>query len=172
MLHSGIHATITGVLLAFVIPFENGTTDSKAYSLQNLLHKPVAFFILPIFALANTSIFLNAPISQIFSEKYTLGIALGLIIGKPFGIFLFTYLATILNFCQLPKGLNWRHILGIGSIAGIGFTMSVFITILAFKNETIANNAKLMVLIASLISGTIGFIILSKTLKRTSTIEQ
>lgn len=172
MLHSGIHATITGVLLAFVIPFENGTTDSKAYSLQNLLHKPVAFFILPIFALANTSIFFNAPISQIFSEKYTLGIALGLIIGKPFGIFLFTYLATILNFCQLPKGLNWRHILGIGSIAGIGFTMSVFITILAFKNETIANNAKLMVLIASLISGTIGCIILSKTLKRTSTIEQ
>ncbi len=172
MLHSGIHATITGVLLAFVIPFENGSTDSKAYSLQNLLHKPVSFFILPIFALANTSIFLNASISQIISENYTIGIALGLILGKPIGIFLFTYLATILKFCQLPKDLNWRHILGIGSIAGIGFTMSVFITILAFKNENIANNAKLMVLIASLISGTIGFIILSRTLKRTSIIEQ
>lgn len=172
MLHSGIHATITGVLLAFVIPFENGSTDSKAYSLQNLLHKPVSFFILPIFALANTSIFFNANISQIISEKYTLGIALGLIIGKPLGIILFTYLATLLKFCQLPKGLNWLHMLGIGCIAGIGFTMSVFITILAFKNETIANNAKLMVLIASLISGTIGFIILSRTLKRTSTIEQ
>jgi len=172
MLHSGIHATITGVLLAFVIPFEKGAKDSKAYSLQTLLHKPVSFFILPIFALANTSIFLNASISQIISENYTLGIALGLIIGKPLGIFLFTYLATLLKFCQLPKGLNWRHILGIGSIAGIGFTMSVFITILAFKNETIANNAKLMVLIASLISGTIGCIILSRTLKRTSTIEQ
>lgn len=172
MLHSGIHATITGVLLAFVIPFENGAKDSKAYSLQTLLHKPVSFFILPIFALANTSIFLNANISQIILENYTLGIALGLIIGKPLGIFLFTYLATVFKFCQLPKDLNWRHILGIGSIAGIGFTMSVFITILAFKNETIANNAKLMVLIASLISGVIGFIVLSKTLKRTSTIEQ
>jgi NhaA family Na+:H+ antiporter len=172
MLHSGIHATITGVLLAFVIPFENGSTDSKAYSLQTLLHKPVSFFILPIFALANTSIFFNANISQIFSENYTLGIALGLILGKPIGIFLFTYLATVLKLCQLPKDLNWRHIFGIGSIAGIGFTMSVFITILAFKNETVANNAKLMVLIASLISGSIGFIILSKTLKRTSTIEQ
>ena len=172
MLHSGIHATITGVLLAFVIPFENGAKDSKAYSLQNLLHKPVAFFILPIFALANTSIFLNASISQIISENYTIGIALGLILGKPIGIFLFTYLATVLKFCQLPKDLNWRHILGIGSIAGIGFTMSVFITILAFKNENIANNAKLMVLIASLISGAIGFIILSRTLKRTSIIEQ
>lgn len=171
MLHSGIHATITGVLLAFVIPFENGAKDSKAYSLQNLLHKPVAFFILPIFALANTSIFLNASISQIISENYTKGIALGLILGKPIGIFLFAYLATVLKFCQLPKDLNWRHILGIGSIAGIGFTVSVFITILAFKNETIANNAKLMVLIASLISGTIGLIVLSRTLKRTSTIE-
>ena len=172
MLHSGIHATITGVLLAFVIPFEKGAKDSKAYSLQTLLHKPVSFFILPIFALANTSIFLNANISQIISENYTLGIALGLIIGKPIGIFLFTYLATVFKFCQLPKDLNWRHIFGIGCIAGIGFTMSVFITILAFKNETVANNAKLMVLIASLISGVIGFIILSKTLKRTSTIEQ
>jgi len=97
---------------------------------------------------------------------------LGLIIGKSLGIFLFTFLITVFKFCQLPKGLNWSHILGIGSIAGIGFTMSVFITILAFKNETVANNAKLMVLIASLISGTIGFIILSMTLKRTSTIEQ
>jgi len=97
---------------------------------------------------------------------------LGLIIGKPLGIFLFTYLATLLKLCQLPKGLKWRHIFGIGSIAGIGFTMSVFITILAFKNETVANNAKLMVLIASLISGSIGCIILSKTLKRTSSIEQ
>ena len=172
MLHSGIHATITGVLLAFVIPFEKGAKDSKAYSLQTLLHKPVSFFILPVFALANTSIFFNANISQIFSENYTLGIALGLIIGKPIGIFLFTYLATVFKFCQLPKYLNWRHIFGIGSIAGIGFTMSVFITILAFKNETVANNAKLMVLIASLISGSIGFIILSRTLKRTSTIEQ
>jgi NhaA family Na+:H+ antiporter len=172
MLHSGIHATITGVLLAFVIPFEKGAKDSKAYSLQTLLHKPVSFFMLPIFALANTSIFLNASISEIISENYTLGIALGLIIGKPLGIFLFTYLATVFKFCQLPKGLKWRHIFGIGSIAGIGFTMSVFITILAFKNETFANNAKLMVLIASLISGVIGFIILSRTLKRTSTIEQ
>jgi NhaA family Na+:H+ antiporter len=172
MLHSGIHATITGVLLAFVIPFEKGAKDSKAYSLQTLLHKPVSFFILPIFALANTSIFLNANISQIISENYTIGIALGLILGKPIGIFLFIYLATVFKLCQLPKDLNWRHILGIGSIAGIGFTMSVFIAILAFKNETIANNAKLMVLIASLISGVIGFIILSKTLKRTSTIEQ
>jgi len=97
---------------------------------------------------------------------------LGLITGKPIGIFLFTYLATRLNFCQLPKDLKRRHIIGIGSIAGIGFTMSVFITILAFKNENIANNAKLMVLIASLISGTIGCIILNRTLRRTSTIEQ
>ena len=97
---------------------------------------------------------------------------MGLIIGKPIGIFLFTYLATVLKFCQLPKGLKWRHIFGIGCIAGIGFTMSVFITILAFKNETVANNAKLMVLIASLISGVIGCIILSRTLKRTATIEQ
>lgn len=171
MLHSGIHATITGVLLAFVTPFENGAKDSKAYSLQNLLHKPVSFFILPIFALANTSIFLNASFSQIISENYTIGIALGLIFGKPLGIFLFTYLAAVLKFCQLPKDLNWRHILGIGSIAGIGFTMSVFITILAFKNETIVNNAKLMVLIASLISGAIGCIILGRTLKTTTTIK-
>ena len=166
MLNSGVHATITGVLLAFAIPFGNGGEKSTSYILQHFLHKPVAFIILPIFALANTAIVLGGDIGATLTQNYSLGISLGLIVGKPLGIFLLTFLAVTLRFCKLPEGLNWKAILGVGFLGGIGFTMSMFITLLAFDNATIINNAKFVILFSSLVAGLIGFIGLRVTLKR------
>jgi len=165
MLNSGVHATITGVLLAFAIPFGNGDKKSTSYILQHYLHKPVAFIILPIFALANTAIVFNGNIVQTLSENNSLGIALGLIVGKPLGIFGLTFLAVTLGLCKLPADLNWKTIFGVGLLAGIGFTMSIFITLLAFDNETIINNSKIVILISSLIAGSLGFLTLKLTLK-------
>jgi len=166
MLHSGVHATITGVLLAFAIPFGNGGEKSTSYILQHFLHKPVAFIILPIFALANTAIVIGSDFTTIIAQNYSIGIALGLIIGKPLGIITILFIAIKLGWCQLPNELSWKSILGVGFLAGIGFTMSIFITLLAFENETIINNAKFIILLASLIAGLIGFISLKLTLSR------
>jgi NhaA family Na+:H+ antiporter len=165
MLHSGVHATITGVLLAFAIPFGNGDEKSPSYILQDFLHKPVAFIILPIFALANTAIVFIGNIGQTLTENYSLGIALGLIVGKPLGIFLLSFFAVTFRFCKLPADLNWKSIFGVGLLGGIGFTMSIFITLLAFDNETIINNAKLAILLSSLIAGLLGFLTLKGILK-------
>jgi len=165
MLHSGVHATITGVLLAFAIPFGNGDEKSTSYILQHFLHKPVAFIILPIFALANTAIVFSGDISQTLTENNSLGIALGLIVGKPIGIFIMTFLAVTFGLCKLPTDLNWKSIFGVGLLAGIGFTMSIFVTLLAFDNETIINNSKLVILISSLTAGLLGFLTLRLTLK-------
>jgi Na+:H+ antiporter, NhaA family len=167
MLNSGVHATITGVLLAFAIPFGNSGEKSTSYILQHFLHKPVAFIILPIFALANTAIILSSDIGETLSQNYSIGIAAGLIAGKPLGIFLFTFLAVSFGICKLPDDLNWKSIAGVGFLGGIGFTMSIFIALLAFDNETIINNAKFVILISSLIAGLIGFISLKLTLRQT-----
>ena len=166
MLHSGVHATITGVLLAFAIPFGNGGEKSTSYILQHFLHKPVAFIILPIFALANTAIVIGTDFTTIITQNYSIGIALGLIIGKPLGIITILFIAIKLGWCKLPNDLNWKSILGVGFLAGIGFTMSIFITLLAFENETIINNAKFIILLASLVAGLIGFISSKLTLSK------
>jgi Na+:H+ antiporter, NhaA family len=165
MLHSGVHATITGVLLAFAVPFGNGDEKSSSYILQHFLHKPVAFVVLPIFALANTSIVFDGDISQALTQDYSLGIVLGLIVGKPLGIFAATFLAATLGICKLPTELNWKSIFGVGLLAGIGFTMSIFITLLAFDDATIINNSKLAILISSLVAGLLGLFTLRLTLK-------
>jgi Na+:H+ antiporter, NhaA family len=166
MLHSGVHASIAGVILAFVIPFGSGHEKSTSYILQKALHKPVAFFILPLFALANTAIIIGANAQQIFSENYSLGIMFGLIIGKAIGIFSFCMIAIQFGICALPKELKPIHIAGAGFLGGIGFTMSVFITMLAFNDEAIINNAKLVIIFSSFIAGSIGFIILKLSLKK------
>lgn len=165
MLHSGVHATITGVLLAFAIPFGDGGEKSTSYVLQHFLHKPVAFVILPIFALANTAILFDGNIGEILLENNSLGIALGLIVGKPLGIFLLSFLAVHFGFCKLPSDLDWKAIIGVGFLAGIGFTMSIFITLLAFDSSTVINNSKLVILLSSLTAGIIGFISLKLMLK-------
>jgi len=166
MLNSGVHATITGVLLAFAIPFGNGDKKSTSYILQHYLHKPVAFIILPLFALANTAIIVNTDLSDIILQKLSLGISLGLVIGKPIGIVLFSFLAITFGICKLPKNLNWKLIIGVGFLGGIGFTMSIFITLLAFDNFELQNDSKITILIASVIAAIIGFISLHFSLKK------
>ena len=168
MLNSGVHATITGVLLAFAIPFGNGDEKSTSYILQHFLHKPVAFIILPLFALANTAIMVNTDLSEIISQKFSLGISLGLIIGKPLGIVLLSFLAVTCGICKLPHDLNWKSIIGIGFLGGIGFTMSIFITLLAFDDFELQNSSKITILIASIIAALIGFILLHFSLKKLS----
>ena len=165
MLHSGVHATITGVLLAFVIPFGNGNEKSTSYVLQHSLHKPVAFFILPLFALANTAIGLSGNLGDILSQSYSIGIAVGLVLGKPVGIFLLVFLAVKLKICQLPSDIDWKILGSVGFLGGIGFTMSIFITLLAFKDATLINDAKFVILLSSLAAGVLGYLFLNFTLK-------
>ncbi|MEG8946745.1 Na+/H+ antiporter NhaA [Rosettibacter firmus] len=165
MLNSGVHATITGVLLAFAIPFNKKDEESPSYHLQHFLHKPVAFLILPIFALANTCIAIESDWYNNLLNNYGIGIISGLLLGKPLGIILFSFLGVLLGLCKLPSDLKWINISGAGFIAGIGFTMSIFITLLAFDNPRIIDYSKISILIASLIAGMIGYIILRFTLK-------
>ena len=167
MLKSGVHATITGVLLAFAIPFGNGDTKSSSYILQSALHKPVTLLILPLFALANTAIIINTDWHYALTHKYTIGIALGLIIGKPIGISLFSYLAVKTNLCNLPFDLNWKTIIGVSFLGGIGFTMSIFITLLAFNDIEHINNSKIMILVSSIFAAVIGLYLLKSVLKKT-----
>ena len=166
MLHSGVHASIAGVILAFVVPFGTGGTKSTSYILQNALNKPVAFFILPLFALANTAIVIGENVQEVFIQNYSIGIMIGLVLGKAIGIFSFSMLAVKLGISALPKELKPKHILGAGFLGGIGFTMSVFIAMLAFNDEAIINNAKLVIIISSFIAGLVGFVILKLTLKK------
>ncbi len=165
MLHSGVHATITGVLLAFAIPFGKGGEKSSSYILQHFLHKPVAFLILPLFAIANTCIAIGDGWQSGLGETNSLGIIAGLVVGKPLGIWLFSIIGVSLGLCVLPTELKWKNIIGVGFLGGIGFTMSIFITLLAFDNADIVDNSKIAIIIASIIAGTIGFIILKLTLK-------
>jgi NhaA family Na+:H+ antiporter len=155
MQHSGIHATITGVLLAFAVPFKDGGEKTPSFILQHLLHKPVAFFILPLFALANTCLPIDSNLHNSMTQPYSLGIIIGLVIG----------IAVSLGLSRLPTDLKWSNIIGTGLLGGIGFTMSIFITLLAFDNQTIVNNSKIAILFASLIAGIIGFIWFKLTLK-------
>ena len=110
MLHSGVHATITGVLLAFAIPFGEGGERSTSHLLQHFLHKPVAFLILPLFALANTAIVIDADWSSSLTHSSSLGIIAGLVAGKPLGILLFAFIGSCLGICSLPDDLNWKNV--------------------------------------------------------------
>lgn len=164
MYRSGIHPTITGVLLAFAIPFGSGDEKSPSYNLQHLLHRPVAFFILPIFALANTAIEFPPSFTGATTTSNSFGIMLGLVLGKPIGIFLLSITGVALGLCSIPDDISKKHILGIGFLAGIGFTMSIFITLLAFNMEAAITSSKISVLIASTLAAIIGYIWLRITL--------
>ncbi|HRD42390.1 MAG TPA: Na+/H+ antiporter NhaA, partial [Ferruginibacter sp.] len=131
--------------------------------------KPVAFFIIPVFVLANTAIAINGSFSHLFNFNYSVGIAMGLLMGKPIGILLFSFLAVKLGASQLPDYLNWKHILGAGLLGGIGFTMSIFICLLAFNESEVINNAKLAILVSSFIAGVLGYLILRLILKKNAT---
>jgi NhaA family Na+:H+ antiporter len=161
MVQSGVHATIAGVLLAFAIPFapKAEQEESPSHRLEHLLHKPVAFLILPLFALANTGVVFDPQWQQSLASANSLGIMAGLVLGKPIGIVLLSYLAVAVGLCRLPTDLTWRHITGVGLLAGIGFTMSIFITNLAFAGQPeVINAAKMAILVASLTAGLVGML--------------
>ncbi len=168
MLNSGVHPTLTGVLLAFAVPFRKNREKIPSFQLQHYLHKPVAFLVLPLFALANTAIVFQPYWVETIVQPAGIGAFIGLLAGKPFGILLFCLLAVGLRICSKPKALTWKHITGIGFLAGIGFTMSIFITLLSFEDEILISGTKLAVLIASVLSGILGLIWLRLVLhKRT-----
>lgn len=169
MHHSGIHATIAGVILAFTIPTNVSDTEiSPLEKLEEQLHIPVSFFIMPIFALANTNITFQAEILGHFVSPLSLGIIFGLFAGKVLGINLFSFLAIRFKLGELPAFSAWKEMIGVGFLAGIGFTMSIFVSLLAFpgniENQDIS---KISILFASVLSGIVGFIIL-KTKKKSS----
>lgn len=149
--NSGIHATIAGVLLAACIPL------SKISRLIHWLHDPVNFVIMPIFALSNTAIIFPPDILHIFNSSISYGILAGLILGKPLGIFLFSFIATRLKLATLPDQATWRQLIGVGIIAGIGFTMSIFISTLAYTTAEWQVISKIAVIAASLLAGIIGY---------------
>ena len=162
ILQSGIHAALAGVLLAFAIPFAKGQKSSPSHRLQHFLHRPVAFIVMPLFALANTGIVLKGTAPAELLTGNTIGIFLGLLIGKPIGIIFFSLAAIKLGVSQLAKGLSFGHLAGAGFLGGIGFTMAIFITILAFGDTPISDNSKLAVLLGSVMAGVIGYTILRR----------
>ena len=162
---SGVHPTISGVLLAFAIPFGNGGEKSTSYVLQHALHKPVAFVILPLFALANTAIHFGENAMQGLMNPNGYGIFFGLVLGKFVGISLFTWLAVKLSICKLPEEVNFKQIVSVSFLGGIGFTMSIFITLLAFSDEAVINSSKLVILFSSLVAALLGLLLLKYTLK-------
>lgn len=158
MLNSGIHATIAGVLLAITIPFKKGDKYCLSNKVQRWLHYPVAFFILPLFALANTAIFIEGGVwDSSIGEPFALGIIFGLLVGKPLGIFIFSFISVKLKLCTLPKEIKWKELLGVGMLGGIGFTMSIFITLLAFNDAHYITESKLMILFSSTVAGVLGY---------------
>jgi NhaA family Na+:H+ antiporter len=144
--NSGIHATVAGVLFAFTIP------ASLVSKLEHRLHNPVQFIIIPLFVLANTAISLPAGFIHHLSGQLSLGILAGLLIGKPLGILSFCYAAVRFKFGELPLGVTWKHMIGLGLLAAIGFTMSIFIAMLAFKDPDLQNQSKTAVIAASLLA--------------------
>lgn len=162
MLKSGVHATLAGIALAFAIPFTAKQDDaaSPSHRLERFLHRPVAYLILPIFALANTGVIVGGDfVHTILSDVNALGIMAGLVLGKPIGIGLFCFIAIVLGVCKLPDDVKWSHVVGASMLGGIGFTMSIFITNLAFEgNLPEINASKMAILIASLLAGIFGFV--------------
>jgi len=163
---SGVHPTISGVLLAFAIPFANGSRKYISHFLRRRLRRPVAFFILPLFALANTAILISPSVFNSLTSSNSLGIMLGLLVGKPVGIFLFALIGVAIGWCTIPADIKKQHLLWTGMLAGIGFTMSIFVTLLAFTDAAIIDHSKIAILLGSILSGIIGYFGLRLSLNR------
>jgi NhaA family Na+:H+ antiporter len=144
--NSGVHATVAGVLFAFSIPMKH------LNRLEHKLHHPVQFIIIPLFVLANTAITLPADTLTHLGSSLSIGIAAGLLIGKPLGILLFCRLCVGLKWGALPEGIQWKHMTGLGLLAGIGFTMSIFISLLAYEDISLQDQSKTAVMAASFLA--------------------
>jgi NhaA family Na+:H+ antiporter len=160
VLKSGVHATLAGVITAFLIPLKDKWGKSPLHALEHGLSPYVLFFIVPVFAFANAGVSLAGIELGDMLAPLPLGIALGLILGKQIGVFGATWATVKLGFAQLPHGVTWAHIYGLSCLAGIGFTMSLFIGSLSFGDPELMNAVRLGVLSGSLISGVVGFAVL------------
>ena len=137
--------------------------EPPLHDLEHTLHPWVVFAIMPLFALANAGLPLGGKAVGGLADPVALGILFGLVFGKQVGVTLFSWLAVRSGLAELPEGIGWRHVYGVGWLAGIGFTMSLFISDLAFSDSTLVDTAKLGILAASLISGVIGWTLLRRT---------
>jgi NhaA family Na+:H+ antiporter len=169
VLRSGIHATLAGVMLAFTIPMErtpahrDGDSNSPLHRLEHALHLPVGFLILPIFGLANAAVPVIGLPPGTLMAPVTLGVAAGLLAGKVAGVFGFATVAVRLRLADMPAHAGRLQMLGVALLCGIGFTMSIFITLLAFPNSPLLQaEAKIGVLAGSLLSGLLGYAVLRK----------
>ncbi|NNF17949.1 MAG: Na+/H+ antiporter NhaA, partial [Gammaproteobacteria bacterium] len=164
VLKSGVHATLAGVITAFAMPgrLEPNTPGSPLEHTIHHLHPWVAFGILPMFAFVNAGIVFDGLNPSMLLEPLPLGIILGLVIGKPLGVMLFSAIAVLSGYCRLPSQLSWRQLLGAAFLCGIGFTMSIFVASLAFQESGIgyARTDRLAIIIASLLAGVAGYLIL------------
>ena len=160
--HSGVHATVAGILTALTLPTTPDAEVSPLEKLEHALSKPVNFLIMPLFALANTNIRLESQMLADLSGNVGLGIMLGLLVGKPLGITLMSWVAVKVKISSLPEGVSWPQIAGLGLVAGIGFTMSIFIAMLSFREPHYQTEAKFSILTASVLAGALGFLFLNK----------
>lgn len=158
MLKSGVHATLSGILLAFALPFNYKGEKNPSIRLQQMLHIPVGFLILPIFVLANTAIVFKPEFSNLMIKPHALGIGLGLLLGKPLGIFLSVLITHKFKIVRLPENISWYKLWAMGMSAGIGFTISIFVSGLAFENEALIQSSKLMILLSSFLSGFLAYL--------------
>jgi len=168
VLKSGVHATLAGVLIAFCVPMRDKGGRSPLRDLETDLHGPVAFAILPIFAFANAGLALGGISVDDLVHPVTLGAMAGLLLGKPLGILSFVGLAVALRFARLPTGVDWRQLLGVAFACGIGFTMSLFISGLAFEHDSggYIRGDRLGILVGSLLSALAAYITLHVSLPK------
>lgn len=168
VLKSGVHATLAGVLIAFCIPMRDARGESPLRELEHNLHGPVAFVILPLFAFANTGLALTEMSVSDLTHPVTAGIIAGLLLGKPLGIVLFTWLAFVLGIARLPKDTNWRQLIGVAFACGIGFTMSLFIAGLAFEHGSgdYFGGDRLGILVGSILSAVAAYFVLHISLPK------
>ena len=167
VLKSGVHATLAGVIIGFAIPLRGKNGETPLYHLEHILAPWCSFVILPLFAFANAGVSFDGMSLEKLTSPVPLGIAFGLFIGKPVGVFLFSYVAVLLRLAGLPQGVNFKQIFAIAVLCGIGFTMSVFIAGLAFGADNNSNNmlplAQLGILIGTNLSAVLGYILLKAT---------
>ena len=161
VLKSGVHATLAGVLIALTIPLKSKNEDEALlYKMEHGLHPWVAFLILPIFAFANAGVnFTGIGIDDLL-QPLTLGIAVGLFLGKQIGVFLATWIGVKSGIARLPENVTWRHVYGVACLTGVGFTMSLFIGSLAFGAADEMNAVRLGVVLGSVLSGLFGYVLL------------
>ncbi|HKN04659.1 MAG TPA: Na+/H+ antiporter NhaA [Buttiauxella sp.] len=162
VLKSGVHATLAGVIIGFLIPLKEKNGHSPAKELEHVLHPWVAFLILPLFAFANAGVSLSGVTFAGLASLLPMGIMAGLFIGKPLGISLFCWAALKLKLATLPEGTTCKEIMAVGVLCGIGFTMSIFIASLAFEgaDPALITWAKLGILLGSLLSAVVGYCML------------